>query len=94
MATPQLSRSPIFYKSAAVLGEKFIYQIFIYTGLHTTNKPVSATYTITKDKIEDVVEIGITDSTVLPSNGLADSTKQFLSTVEVGDLVTILQITQ
>lgn len=87
MATPQLSRSPIFYKSAATLAEKFTYEIFIYTGLYTTNKPVSATYTITKDRIQDVVEIGTTDSTVLPSNGLADSTKQFLSTVEVGDLV-------
>lgn len=85
MATPQLSRSPIFYKSAAALGEKFTYQIFIYTGLYTTNKPASATYTITKDRIQDVVEVGTTTSTT--ANKLVDAVKQFSSTVEVGDLV-------
>ena len=85
MATPQLSRSPIFYKSAAALGEKFTYEIFIYTGLYTTNKPASATYTITKDRIQDVVEVGTTTSTT--ANKLVDSVKQFSSTVEVGDLV-------
>ena len=56
--TPQLVRSPIFYKAAQALGEKFVYSIFIYTGHHTTNKPASATYTITKDKLADVVELG------------------------------------
>lgn len=85
MATPQLSRSPIFYKSAAALGEKFTYEIFIYTGLYTTNKPASATYTITKDRIQDVVEVGTTTSTT--ASKLVDSVKQFSSTVEVGDLV-------
>ena len=48
--TPQLVRSPIFYKAAQVLGEKFVYSIFIYTGHLTTYKPATATFTRTKDK--------------------------------------------
>ncbi len=83
--TPQLTRSPIFYKAAQALGEKFVYSIFIYTGHLTTNKPATATYTITKDKLEDVVEVGLTTTTT--SNKLVDSIKLFSETVEVGDLV-------
>ena len=83
--TPQLARSPIFYKAAQALGEKFVYSIFIYTGHLTTNKPATATYTITKDKLEDVVEVGLTTTTT--SNKLVDSVKLFSETVEVGDLV-------
>tara|TARA_R100000655_G_scaffold43362_1_gene79599 strand:+ start:2608 stop:4392 length:1785 start_codon:yes stop_codon:yes gene_type:complete len=83
--TPQLVRSPIFYKAAQALGEKFVYSIFIYTGHHTTNKPTTATYTITKDKLADVVELGtITSKT---SSKLVDTVKLFSETVEVGDLV-------
>ena len=83
--TPQLARSPIFYKAAQALGEKFVYNIFIYTGHHTTNKPASATYTITKDKLADVVEVG--SATATTSSKLVDSVKLFTETVEVGDLV-------
>lgn len=83
--TPQLARSPIFYKSAAALAEKFTYSIYIYTGHYTTNKPATATYTITKDKIADVVEVGTTTSTT--TNKLIDSVKLFTETVEAGDLV-------
>tara|TARA_R100000278_G_scaffold123165_1_gene111626 strand:+ start:1346 stop:3121 length:1776 start_codon:yes stop_codon:yes gene_type:complete len=83
--TPQLVRSPIFYKAAQVLGEKFIYNIFIYTGHLTTNKPATPTYVITKDKLADVVEVGTTTATT--SNKLVDSVKLFSETVEVGDLV-------
>jgi hypothetical protein len=83
--TPQLARSPIFYKSAAALAEKFTYSIYIYTGHYTTNKPSTATYTITKDKIADVVEVGTTTSTT--TNKLVDSVKLFTETVEAGDLV-------
>lgn len=83
--TPQLARSPIFYKSAAALAEKFTYSIYIYTGHYTTNKPATATYTITKDKVADVVEVGTTTSTT--SNKLVDSVKLFTETVEAGDLV-------
>tara|TARA_B100001093_G_scaffold505061_1_gene561774 strand:+ start:1333 stop:3108 length:1776 start_codon:yes stop_codon:yes gene_type:complete len=83
--TPQLVRSPIFYKAAQALGEKFVYNIFIYTGHHTTNKPASATYTITKDKLADVVEVG--SATATTSSKLVDSVKLFTETVEVGDLV-------
>ena len=83
--TPQLARSPIFYKSAAALAEKFTYSIYIYTGHYTTNKPATATYTITKDKISDVVEVGTTTSTT--TNKLVDSVKLFSETVEAGDLV-------
>ena len=83
--TPQLARSPIFYKSAAALAEKFTYSIYIYTGHYTTNKPATATYTITKDKIADVVEVGTTTSTT--TNKLIDSVKLFTETIEAGDLV-------
>lgn len=83
--TPQLVRSPIFYKAAQVLGEKFVYNIFIYTGHLTTNKPATPTYVITKDKLADVVEVGTTTATT--SNKLVDSVKLFSETVEVGDLV-------
>ena len=83
--TPQLARSPIFYKAAAALAEKFTYSIYIYTGHYTTNKPATATYTITKDKVADVVEVGtITSKT---ANKLVDSVKLFSETVEAGDLV-------
>lgn len=83
--TPQLTRSPIFYKAAQALGEKFVYSIFIYTGHLTTNKPATATYTITKDKLADVVEVGtITSKT---ASKLVDTVKLFSETVEVGDLV-------
>ena len=83
--TPQLSRSPIFYKAAQALGEKFVYSIFIYTGHHSTNKPTTATYTITKDKLADVVEVG--SATTTTSSKLVDSVKLFTETVEAGDLV-------
>lgn len=83
--TPQLVRSPIFYKAAQVLGEKFVYNIFIYTGHLTTNKPATPTYVITKDKLADVVEVGTTTATT--SSKLVDSVKLFSETVEVGDLV-------
>ena len=83
--TPQLARSPIFYKAAQALGEKFVYSIFIYTGHLTTNKPATATYTITKDKLADVVEVG--SATATTSSKLVDSVKLFSETVEVGDLV-------
>ena len=83
--TPQLVRSPIFYKAAQALGEKFVYNIFIYTGHLTTNKPATPTYVITKDKLADVVEVGTTTATT--SNKLVDSVKLFSETVEVGDLV-------
>ena len=83
--TPQLTRSPIFYKAAQALGEKFVYSIFIYTGHLTTNKPATATYTITKDKLADVVEVG--SATATTSSKLVDSVKLFSETVEVGDLV-------
>jgi len=83
--TPQLVRSPIFYKAAALLAEKFTYKVFIYTGHLTTNKPLTPTYTIIKDKVEVVAEIGKASSTT--SNKLIDSTKLFTDTVSVGDLV-------
>ena len=83
--TPQLVRSPIFYKAAQVLGEKFVYNIFIYTGHLTTNKPATPTYVITKDKLADVVEVGTATATT--SSKLVDSVKLFSETVEVGDLV-------
>ncbi len=83
--TPQLARSPIFYKAAALLAEKFTYKIYIYTGHYTTNKPVTPTYTIVKDKIEVVAETGTATSTT--SNKLIDSSKLFTDTVSVGDLV-------
>lgn len=83
--TPQLVRSPIFYKAAQVLGEKFVYNIFIYTGHLTTNRPATPTYVITKDKLADVVEVGTTTATT--SSKLVDSVKLFSETVEVGDLV-------
>ena len=83
--TPQLTRSPIFYKAAQALGEKFVYSIFIYTGHLTTNKPATATYTITKDKLADVVEVG--SATATTSSKLVDSVKLVSETVEVGDLV-------
>jgi len=83
--TPQVTRSPIFYKAAQALGEKFVYSIFIYTGHLTTNKPATATYTITKDKLADVVEVG--SATATTSNKLVDSVKLFSETVEVGDLI-------
>ena len=83
--TPQLVRSPIFYKAAQALGQKFVYSIFIYTGHHTTNKPATATYTITKDKLADVVEVG--SATATTSSKLVDSVKLFTETVEAGDLV-------
>ena len=83
--TPQLARSPIFYKAAALLAEKFTYKIYIYTGHYTTNKPATPTYTIVKDKVEVVAEIGTATSTT--SNKLIDSSKLFTDTVSVGDLV-------
>ena len=83
--TPQLARSPIFYKAAALLAEKFTYKIYIYTGHYTTNKPATPTYTIVKDRVEVVAETGRATSTT--SNKLIDSTKLFTDTVSVGDLV-------
>ena len=83
--TPQFARSPIFYKAAALLAEKFTYKIYIYTGNITTNKPSTPTYTITKDKVEVIKEVGTT--TGVQTDRLLDSTKLFTETVSVGDLV-------
>ena len=83
--TPQLARSPIFYKAAALLAEKFTYEIYIYTGHYTTNKPATPTYTIIKDKVEVIAEVGTTTS--VQTDRLIDSTKIFTDTVSVGDIV-------
>jgi hypothetical protein len=83
--TPQLARSPIFYKAAALLAEKFTYEIYIYTGHYTTNKPATPTYTIIKDKVEVIAEVGTATSAQI--DRLIDSTKLFTDTVSVGDLV-------
>jgi len=83
--TTQLARSPIFYKAAALLAEKFTYEIYIYTGHYTTNKPATPTYTIIKDKVEVIAEVGTTTS--VQTDRLIDSTKIFTDTVSVGDIV-------